>query len=122
MGVYDGAKSTAAALIKAKGQAVTLTRVSPGAINPATQEHTDTTTSEAFRAVVLSPGPSAQFRIGTLVDRNIRMLYLDGKARTLVPSPGDKITIDGVDWSVIWSDALDPNGGGKIMTTAYVER
>lgn len=123
MATYDSAINAADGLIRRKGRAVTLTRTTAGTFNPVTQAETGAvTTTHAFRAVGLPPGKSAEFRVGSLVGRNVVELHMAQKGQTVRPSPGDAVTWDAASWTIFWSRTYDPAGDGAIYTLAYAER
>lgn len=118
---YASAAATAYGLIDKKGASATFTRVNATAFNPVTQTETATTSTFSLRAVGVPPGRSAEFRIGSLERRNIIELHLAPQGGT-TPVPGDKVTWGGSDWTVIWSNSLDPAADGAPYALVYAER
>lgn len=120
--VYTGPAASALALIKAKGAPVTLTRTTT-AYDPVTQAVTSTSTATAtLYGVGLSPGRSAEYRIGSLQSRNILEMHLALQGAPFEPANGDVIAWKGHEWRVIWVDVLDPAGDFPIYAKAYAER
>jgi hypothetical protein len=123
MAKYDGAISTALALIQRKGTSVTVTRHTDGGFDPVTQAETaPSDQSETFQCVGLPPGRAAEYRVGSLAGKNAIELYFAQKDRTMRPSPGDRISFQGATWTIFWSQTYDPAGDGAILTIAYAER
>lgn len=118
---YGAAASTANSLIGRKGATATFTREAATAYNAVTQVETTTTTTFTLRAIGVPPGRSAEFRIGSLERRNLIELHLAPNGGT-TPLPGDKVSWAGVDWTVIWANALDPAADGSPYALAYAER
>ena len=122
MSVYDGAASTALALISAKGGAMPLRRVAITVTDPVSQASTEATQAATFRAVGLPPGKSAEFVLGSLQNRNIVEMHVALKWQALTPRNGDIITWAGADWRVIWVYALDPADDLPVYAKLYAER
>lgn len=118
---YSAAARTANGLIGRKGAAATFTRVVPGTYNAVTQTETTTTSTFTLKAVGLAPGKSAEFRIGSLENRNLVELHVAPNGGN-TPKNGDKVRWAGADWTVIWVNALDPAADGSPYTLAYAER
>lgn len=104
---YSSFQSIAISEIANKGQSLTLTRVTTGAFNPATSEITgDSTADETIKAVV------TEFKEkqidGSTVQRGDKLLLVspDFDAPTLK----DKITISGLEYSIINVDTVSPAG------------
>ena len=121
MGKYDASAATAHSLIGAKGTDVTFTRTSVGSFNPITQVETITSTSFSMKGLGIAPGRSAEFKVGSLKNRNIIELHLAPLGGT-TPRPGDTVSWSGANWTVIWVDVLDPAADGAPYCKAYAER
>lgn len=121
MGKYSAQANTAYSLIARKGTDVTFTRESSSAYDPITQAETSTTKTFTMKGVGISPSKSAEYRIGSLVRRNIMEFHLAPRGGE-VPQPGDKVAWGGKDWSIIWVNDLDPAADGAPYALAYAER
>lgn len=124
MAKFEGEAATALELIAENGALVTFTRVgaTPGVRDPVTQQTTGAKDLVfSMQAVGFGPGKSAEFRIGSLIGRNLEELHLAPVLGTC-PEPGDLAKWKGKDWKVIWSDPLDPAGDGAPYCKAYLER
>ena len=118
---YAGAASTAYNLIARKGAPVVFTRESTAAYDPVTQQETKSSTTFTLQGVAVPPGRSAENRIGSLAKRNLVEMHLATNLGS-PPAPGDKARWAGMDWTVIWVNALDPAADGSPYTLAYLER
>lgn len=113
MTVYSSQIATAKRLIQAKGRAVTLERDS-STYDPVTGSDTTTTTTYDTVAVLLPPDSSTlqayakQFQDGTLVLSKVQMAYMP--QFDVDPEPGDRLSIGGVDWSVVGVETTAPDG------------
>jgi hypothetical protein len=121
MSTFSAAASTATSLISRNGVTTTFSRKSVSTYDPVTQAESSSTTTFSMPAVGLPPGKSAEFRIGSLQNRNILELHL-APALGQTPAPGDQVSWAGVNWTVIWVSALDPAADGSPYALAYVER
>jgi hypothetical protein len=122
MGKYDGLTNTAASLIARKGGLAKLTHVEDATFDPVTQQTTSQTRTYDVQAVGLPPSKGAEYRIGSLLMRNVLEFQIAQKGLSVRPMPGDKLRWAGYDWRIIWSTTYDPAADGSIMTTAYGER
>jgi len=99
--------------LKAKGQAMTLTRVSGGTYDPVAGSTTGSTTT-----TYTVYGITTNYNNLTLLASHNRpdSLILAGdkqaivNAGTVEPLPGDTLAASGVTWKVIAADAVDPAG------------
>ena len=121
MGKYASMAATAQSLIGKKGTDVTFTRRTSANFDPITQHSDIETATFTMKAVGIPPGRSAEYRIGSIVNRNLIELHLAPNGG-LVPAPGDSVSWAGVDWTVFWANALDPAGDGAPYCLAYAER
>lgn len=122
MSKFAAQAATAVRMIKSKGAITSFSRVMPGTFDPVTQASVGETTKTLKMPVVgLAPGKSAEFKIGTLEKRKIIELHCAPNLAD-APAEGDKVTWKGHDWTVIWVDELDPDGGGAVYAKAYAER
>lgn len=122
MGKYDGLINTAASLIARKGGPARLTHVEDASFDPVTQNTTSQTRTYDVQAVGLPPTKGAEFRVGSLLLRNVLEFQIAQKDVPVTPKPGDKLRWAGQDWRIIWATSYDPAADGAIMTTAYGER
>lgn len=106
-----------AADLKADGQAMTLTRTTPGVFDPVT--------GSAGTPIVQTwtvYGITGNFKrdMNTANEPNSLILGGDKKATIcagiVVPAPGDTLTIMGVDWTIIAFDELAPQGEVLLYT------
>lgn len=100
---YSRLAATSNHLLKGKGQAVTLTHVTPGTYNPATGGVTNTTQTQTGFGVVMEW--DARYIDGTLILATDRQLILsplnsDGVALT-PPALGDTVAIGGVNYTIV---------------------
>lgn len=121
MSTFAGVGAAATSLISRNGAVTTFTRKSVSTYDPVTQTESSSITTFAMPAVGLPPGRSAEFRLGSLQNRNILELHL-APALGQTPIPGDQVTWGGASWTVIWVNALDPAADGSPYALAYVER
>lgn len=119
---YSGPINSVDRLIGKKGGVITLTRESDGTFDPVTQNRTPANTSETFKAVVLPPGKSAEFQVGSLVNRNLIELHVAMKGKSITPQNGDVVRWQNYDWRIIWTSVYDPSGAAPIYVKAYAER
>ena len=97
------------ATLKAKGQAMTLTHAVAGVYDPVTgsMAGATTTTSTVY-------GITTGYRAGLINKPDSLILAGDKQAIvdavSVVPLPGDTLTIKGVAWKIIAVDAVDPAG------------
>ena len=121
MAKYASAAATAYSLISRKGAPVVFTRRSASSFDPVTQTETVSERSFTLNGVAIPPDKSAEFRIGSLAGRNITEIHLAPNLGE-VPLPGDKANWAGIDWTVIWSNALDPAADGSPYALVSLER
>lgn len=122
MATYQSFIDLADRLIRAKGAAITLTRVAASGNDPVAQTATYTPATHTFRGVGLPAGKSAEFRVGSLVNRNVYEFYLAQKSQTVEPQPGDVLAFKGANWTILAATTYDPAADGSIFTKAYAER
>lgn len=122
MGTYDRIAATALRLITAKGSDAVISRIVPSTFDPVTQARTSSTLSATFKAVELPPGKSAEFRIGSLVDRNLSQFFIARAGVEMEPTNGDRIEWAGRSMTLTGVTHYDPAGDGAILTVAYGER
>lgn len=102
-------RDTAARLITAKGQALTITRRAAGAYDPATGAATITTSNQSGHGVIL---PLSPFRksLDSLIAIGDQQLLLAALNIT-APHVDDTVTdVNGNVWSIIAIDPLNPDG------------
>lgn len=99
--------------LRDKGQAMTLTRVSAGTYDPVAGTTTGSTTSTyTVYGITTSYAKGLTNRPDSLILSGDKQAMID--AVSVVPLPGDTLTIKGVVWQVIAVDAVEPDG------TAYI--
>jgi hypothetical protein len=106
--------ATIAKTLQAKGQAMTLTRVSGGVFDPVTGATTGAVTQtwtvygieSAFR-------DNLSMAAGALIQSGDRLAII--AADQTAPIPGDSLTIGGVVWHVIAVNAVNPAGAAYIF-------
>lgn len=123
MSLYGRQAASALALIKRKGRKITITRAAANTFDPVTQTRTaGAPVSEDFYAVGLPPGRSAEFQIGSIINRTVIQLYIARAGSTMVPSPGDTVEWGGVQYALLPPVThYDPADDGAVLTTAYGE-
>ena len=103
--------------LKTKGQAMTLTRVSAGTYDPVAGTTTGSATS-TYTVYGITTNYNSLTRLASgnrpdsLILSGDKQAIID--AVSVVPLPGDTLTIKGVVWQVIAVDAVEPDG------TAYI--
>jgi hypothetical protein len=98
---------------KAKGQPMTLTRTIAGTYDPVTGTATGATTATyTVQGITKSFAAGLTNRPDSLILSGDKQAIVD--AVSVVPLPGDTLTIKGVVWQVIAVDAVEPDG------TAYI--
>ena len=97
------------ATLKSKGQAMTLTHAVAGVYDPVAGSMTgglsQTTT---VYGITSSYGAGITNRADSLILAGDKLAIID--AVSVVPVPGDQLTIAGAVWSIIAVDAVDPAG------------
>lgn len=95
--------------LKAKGQAMTLTRVSGGTYDPVAGSVTGaTTTTYTVYGIESAFRDGLTMSAGTLIQSGDRLAIVAADQAT--PVPGDSLTIVGVVWKVIAVNAVNPAG------------
>lgn len=99
--------------LKAKGQPMTLTRVSAGTYDPVTGTTTGATTATyTLQGITISYNSltrlAAQVRPDSLILAGDMQAIVD--ATSIAPAPGDSLTIAGIVWQVIAVDTVAPAG------------
>lgn len=118
---YQRQIDTALRLISKAGGDAVVTRRSAGTLDAVADTDTGASTSHTLKAVGIAPGKSAEFRIGSLVNRSIMLFYFALKGASIEPTTGDRVTWRGATYRLIWADVLSPDGGAGIIVTAYGE-
>jgi len=107
--------ASVAATLKAKGQAMTLTRVSGGTFDPVTGGIAGAVT-QTFTVY----GITTNYRMESVNATNSLIQSGDKMAKigatVTEPGPGDKLTIMGDVWTVIAVDTLAPQGVALMYT------
>ena len=97
------------ATLKSKGQAITLTHAVAGVYDPVTGTLTggSSQTSTVY-GITTSYGAGITNRADSLILSGDKQAIID--AVSVVPIPGDTLTIAGAVWKIIAVDAVDPAG------------
>lgn len=107
-------RSRAHDMIAAKGQTVTLTRIVSGAYNPATGTSTQTTSTQTGKGVILPLSAGLRHASGTTIPHGAKQCLLSGlnSAGTVLTAPvlDDKLTADGIDYTIAEISPLEPAG------------
>ena len=108
-----------AATLKAKGQPMTLTRTTAGTstFDPVTGGYTGGATSTSTYTV---NGITKSYKLST-VNASGSLIQVGDKealfeAGIVVPVPGDKLTVKGIDWTVISINETSPQGAVLFYT------
>ncbi len=95
--------------LKAKGQAMTLTRVSGGTYDPVAGSTTGATTANyTVYGIETAFRDGLTMSAGTLIQSGDRQAVVAADQAT--PVPGDSLTIGGVAWKVIAVTPVNPAG------------
>lgn len=117
---YDNLQLTAQTLLADKGQACTLTVVTPGTYDPATSTSTPTTTNYSVTAAVFDY-PVAMID-GSRILRGDKKVLMSAYGLTAVPKPDHTFTdAASVVYTVIDAKATAP-GGTVVLWTLQVRR
>lgn len=124
---YEELQQDALELLEEFGCKIPFSRTIDGEYDPETGGSSGTTQTETATVVVLpaSNGTVQAFDIkfdnGTLVESNLRALVIAAKGLDWMPSPGDKATFDGADWTFIGCTPINP-AGTPLVYKASVRR
>lgn len=126
---YATQAATALRLLAAKGATVTLTQVTRGPVDLATNTASETTTTTTTPGVLLPPRQgvgAVRVLDGTLAADRRSQLLLAGRtsadaALSVVPAPGVTATIGGQTFALSQVTALAPDGGTAIVYVCDVE-
>lgn len=122
MGKFLSANQTAAALIAKFGGTATLTRTTPGTVDPVTQVRIGASdTPYTVLAATLPAGQHAQYIAGTMEKRAALEAYVSLKGLAVIPEPGDALAVGGKTYRVFWVKTYDPASDGPIFSHAYLE-
>lgn len=125
--IYEELQQDALELLEEFGRKIPFSRTIDGEYDPETGGSSGTTQTETATVVVLpaSNGTVQAFDIkfdnGTLVESNLRALVIAAKGLDWMPSPGDKATFDGADWTFIGCTPINP-AGTPLVYKASVRR
>lgn len=109
MTVYTSQIATALRLLSAKGQAITLARVTTGTFDPVAG--TETGGSSATQALVGVVMPASYATRGGLVQNTTTTVMVAASGVSIIPRPGDKITLStGQVLSVLTVEEMAPDG------------
>jgi hypothetical protein len=118
---YARQAATALRLISKSGADVVFTRKGVGTFDPVTQAETGAVDKTiTMKAVGIAPGKSAEFKIGSLVGRNLMELHCAPNLGD-TPLPGDTALWSKRSWKVVYVDALDPAADGSPYCRVYLE-
>ena len=121
---YTPLQKTALKLITSFGKDVTIVNLSGGTFDPVEGEHSgQTTNSQTVKAASLPANTSkiaaldARFKLGGEVFEKYAFIIIAGTDTgfTFEPQPGDKVTMDSLDWYVIGVTPTRPNTGNAII-------
>lgn len=125
---YDRMAATALRLIGNYGQQIQFSRTVDGEYDPEVGGSTGGSTETEQATVVILPASNAlvqsfdiKFESGTLVESNLRALVIAAKGLNWMPSPGDKASFDGADWTFIGCTPINP-AGTPLVYKASVKR
>lgn len=114
MTFYTDMQATAAQMLGSKGAPLTFTRSVAGAYNPATGAAAVTLTSYTVTGAVLDfPAVNAP---GSDILRGDKKILIGAAGLTVAPQPGDYLTIQGVQHSIINVKTLAPAGVPVLYT------
>lgn len=126
--IYEELQHEALELIDEFGRKITLSRSVDGEYDPETGGSTGGSTETEQASVVILPASNAlvqsfdiKFESGTLVESNLRALVIAAKGLEWMPSPGDKASFDGADWTFIGCTPINP-AGTPLVYKASVKR
>lgn len=102
---YSKLSANVKKLLAKFGQAMTLSRDTPGAYDPATQTVTNTTTTAADNGVIL-PYTTGQID-GSLIQKDDQQVFIN---ISTAPLPGDRLTVGGKGYNIIAVKAIEPAG------------
>jgi hypothetical protein len=105
MSFYQDMQSTAAELLTEFGQAVTLSRQTAGAYNPATGAAAVTVTTQTGTGAIFDYG--SRDIDGTLIKQGDKKLLLAALGIT-APQVDDTVTVNGVVYTIVLIKALNP--------------
>lgn len=119
MSFYAETRAEADEILREFGRALTLTRRVSGAYDTATGTATVTATEYSGRGAVFDY--PARLIDGTHVLRGDKRIVMSAQGLSVVPAPGDAITLGDVDHRVIDVKALEP-AGTVVLYTLQVRR
>jgi hypothetical protein len=104
--------------LKAKGQSMTLTRESPGTVDPVAGS-IGTPVTQAWTVYGITANYNSLTRIASQNRPDSLILAGDKQAiinaGTVDPAPGDTLTIGSAVWTVIAVDGVDPAGAALLF-------
>jgi len=121
---YSPITATALKLITSFGKNVTIVNLSGGTFDPVLGvDAGQTTNSQTVKAVSLPASGGkiaaldARFKLGGEVFEKYAFIIISGSDAnfTFEPQPGDKVTLDGLEWYVIGVTPTRPNTGNAIV-------
>lgn len=115
--LYDTLRQTAFRLLTDNGVAGTLAREVPGVYDPLTDTDTTSTDTYAVRVLLVplrtgSAEQDWQAFVGAYTVERMTRAYvtLSASVSPIYPSPGDRLTADGVVWTVLGNSPVQPDG------------
>lgn len=127
MTMYVRAQASANRMLAKYGQLILVTRVTPGEYDPETSTNGESTTTTQTLNIAVLPASQGtveafdiKFEKGTLISSNIRSLIISAVA-DFAPMPGDMVTFEGSDWTLIGVTPLNP-GGTAVLYTGTAKR
>lgn len=126
MSFYSDIAADVELLIQEFGQSLTFTRETPGEYDPALSTVT-ASIATWIAQVVVQPASAGtvqafdvRFEAGTMIETNLRSLLIS-PASGYVPKPGDKVSLEGSDWTLAGATPLNP-AGTPLLYTATAKR
>lgn len=124
---YDEMADAALDLIAEFGQELILKRVTGEVYDPVTGTTTPgITETQAVRAVVLPASKGTveafdqKFVNGTLIETNLHALKIAAKGLAWPPAPGNTVTLEGFEWTLIGATASNPAGTPLVYSTSIM--
>ena len=105
---YTGLRATADRLLQGKGQAMTLTKRTPGAYSDTTATATVTTATHACTAAEFDY--PRIFIDGTMIQQGDRKVVMSAEGLTVSPEPDDTVTSGSTTKTVISAKPIAPAG------------
>jgi len=122
---YAAIALNAAKQIQDAGTAMTLRVATPGTYDPATGAETGAVTTDyACHGVLQTPGykdSGVSFEDGTMVRASDKSALIGASGLSVVPTPGDKIIVSDIVWSVMLVQTTSP-GGVNLLHKCFLRK